>query len=133
MPDPTPLSHVTHHAIPFHTRTTAPQRSQAVQNTASSHNPKPAIQSYPIISQFICCFTNMSAMLVTSLPSSDFGNDSFVSQPSKPSFIAKQSCAPMNTIPIPSGPRASIPRKPMRPLTAYHVSNGFLCLDSIVV
>jgi hypothetical protein len=63
----------------------------------------------------------MSAMLVTSLPSSDFGNDSFVSQTSKPSFIAKQSCAPMNTIPIPSGPRASIPRKPMRPLTAYHI------------
>ncbi|KAL3798009.1 hypothetical protein ACHAWO_005424 [Cyclotella atomus] len=71
----------------------------------------------------------MNAMAVRSgLPPQEisFGNDTSIAvdSVSKPSsFItSKSNCNAISTIPIPSGPRgAAIPRKPMRPLTAYHI------------
>lgn len=67
----------------------------------------------------------MNAIVVTSLPPSEISveNDT-IGELSKPSYnSAKQNCNPISTIPIPSGPRnmGNIPKKPMRPLTAYHI------------
>jgi hypothetical protein len=65
----------------------------------------------------------MNAMIVTSLPPAEMTamNDSVNTEPMKPtSFSAKQNFNTIGSIPMPSGPR-NIPKKPMRPLTAYHI------------
>ena len=68
----------------------------------------------------------MNAMIVTSTPPSEMisvSNDT--DEPIKPfNFTGKQnynSISSSTSIPISSGPRGTIPKKPMRPLTAYHI------------
>ena len=69
----------------------------------------------------------MNAMIVTSAPPSEIisvSND--INEPIKPfNMIGKQNYnsirSSSTSIPISSGPRGVIPKKPMRPLTAYHI------------
>ncbi|KAL3773905.1 hypothetical protein HJC23_010358 [Cyclotella cryptica] len=66
----------------------------------------------------------MNAIVVTSLPSSDISVVDVCANESstKPSFnIAKQSCNSINRVPVPTGLHINFPKKPMRPLTAYHI------------